>query len=138
MPEDLRWTVEKDLLDTIEGDWAIPVKLKGPDGTEYSTSANSPDPLSPLPLRGQYIGEDARRQDMPDTEYYGHYVVNTPTVTLRVSSLQVVPKEGELWVVIVRAFNHPNAPEKVYVVESARRDNGTLGLITLFLRETSA
>ena len=91
--DSLRERVESDLGTTLEGEWGLPVELTGPDGKEYNTSANSPDPQNPLPLKGQVLYTTVRVNPETGEEM----VTASPVIVLRRSSLSRVPKDDEKW-----------------------------------------
>ena len=128
----LREQIERDLGVTLEGDFALPVELTDPDGIDYSTSANSPDPENPLPLVGR-IDYDTVGAD-PETGE--RVVVNNPIVTLRRTSLVRVPKAGEKWGVRIPTSPSTTAEKEYFVFSSSRPPEGgaSIGFIRLYLQ----
>lgn len=135
MPEDLRATVEAELADQLEGDWGVPVELANPrTGEVIRYSRNSPlPPLPPLLLKGQFISEAVRREDMVDTEKYGTIVTNKPAITLRKSSLPqgFAVREGEVWGVRILFRGAAEA----YVIEGPPQNGDVYGIVTYFLKK---
>jgi hypothetical protein len=95
MTFNLREQMERDLEITLEKDWGLLVELTGPDGIKITTSANSPDPLNPLPLKGMVMYTTVRLN--PETAE--EVIANKPVVVLRRSSLSRIPQDGENWFV---------------------------------------
>lgn len=85
--ENLRAAIEKDLGESIEGEWGIAVELTAPDGTVQTKSANDSTKL----LKGQVL-----YFSQPVDPITGEQtIVNMPVVSLRISSLDRVPANGE-------------------------------------------
>jgi hypothetical protein len=89
MSVNLREQVEKDLGESLENEWGLPVVLIDPDGVVYNTLANDPT----APLMGQVLY--GKKEFNPETGQDVH--INTPIITLRISSLIRVPQDGETW-----------------------------------------
>lgn len=87
--ENLRYTVESDLKQTLESEWKIPVELTSPDGQKQIYSVNNPDER----LGGQVLYFSTRENPVTGEPM----VINQPVVTLRKSSLIRVPQAGEKW-----------------------------------------
>lgn len=85
----LRQQIELDLGDTIESEYKMPVQITGPDGITQVYKKGS---ISVL-LGGQVLY--TTRKLNPETGEV--IVINEPVVTLRISSLNRVPKAGENW-----------------------------------------
>lgn len=128
--ENLRERVEQDLSTTLEGQWGLPVELTGPDGTEYKTSANSPDPTNPLPLYGQVLKNTVRVS--PETGE--PLVIGKPAVTLRLTSLEVVPAAGEKW--YIRFPTEPNLTAEMQdhalTPDRSPERNSSIGFIVFY------
>lgn len=123
----LRVLAEKDLGQTLEGEYGLPVELRDPDGVKITTSANDGSPLV-----GQIMIDTV---EITETE---QNVVNTnPIVVLRVSSLSRVPKAGEDWHVRIPILPDPAAPKEDFVLDGSNVDTGgaTIGFIRLHLRK---
>ncbi len=87
--ENLRAAIEKDLNDSLESEWKIDVELTSPDGEKQTKSKN--DPAETLGGMVQYFSQ----RENPVTGEIE--VVNQPVVSLRISSLDRVPEQGEKW-----------------------------------------
>ena len=123
---DLREKHESKLAITLEGRYGLPVELTDPDGVTQLYSKNDPTAL----LQGQVLYDTS--EENPET---GETVVlPNPIVTLRRSSLDRIPLDGEAW--LVRIPNEPraDAPKESYVVADLPPENGrSLGIIRLYL-----
>lgn len=121
----LRVQVESDLEFTLEGDWGLPVVLVSPDGVEQSKSKNNPDE----DLKGQIL-YDHRSIDQ---ETGLEILVNTPVVTLRVSSLDRVPQDGEVWEMLFPVVPDPDAPKERFILIGRPPEGGaSIGFIRLY------
>lgn len=121
----LRVQVESDLHQTLEGDWGLPVVLISPDGVEQSKSKNNPDE----DLKGQIL-YDHRTIDQ---ETGLEILVNTPVVTLRVSSLDRVPEDGEKWEMQFPLTPDPDAPKESFILIGRPPEGGaSIGFIRLY------
>lgn len=118
---DLRAIAEGDLVDTLEGEFGLPVVLIAPDGTSCN-------------LRGQIV-YDTKTYN-PDTGV--QMVVPLPVVVLRKSSLPSIPAPGERW--IVRIPSTPSATGSLvsYVVERPVEDGRSIGFLNLYLAALEA
>lgn len=128
--DSLRERVESDLAITLEGQWGLPVELTDPDGKKITTSANSPDPLNPLPLRGQVLYTTVR----VSTETGEEVITNAPVVTLRRSSLSRIPADGENWLVKFPKDPSLTADLENYALTPSRANEGgrSIGFIRLY------
>lgn len=127
----LREQMERDLAVTLERpeNWGLPVELTGPDGKEYKTSANSPDPQNPIPLYGQVHRNTVRFS--PETGQ--PLVVGAPTVVLRISSLERVPADGENWLIRFPTEPSLTAEMKNFALTSDRATEiSAIGFIRLY------
>jgi len=122
----LRELAESDLLDTLEGDWGLPVELVSPDGVEYKTSANDPT----KDLVGQILYDTIVQN--PDTG--SEMVLHKPVVTLRRTSLARIPVSGELWWVRIPLTPSYTAQKVGFLLEQATEDGGSIGFIRLYLQ----
>jgi hypothetical protein len=131
----LREQMEKDLSVTLEGEWGLLVELVGPDGIEITTSANSPDPLSPLPLKGQVLYSTVRVS--PETGE--DMIINNPIVVLRRSSLSRIPQDGEKWLVRIPEDPSLSAALNSYVFTPERASEGgrSIGFIRLYPKKVN-
>lgn len=129
--ENLRATAEKDLYESLESEWKMPVELTSPNGIRQIYSANNPTEL----LGGQVLYSS--RRENPETGEV--IVVNQPVVTLRVSSLVRIPKAGEKWYIKIPTGYEPNAVKQSFVFTPDRSpENGTdMGFIKLYLQRIS-
>ena len=128
MTVNLREQAEQDLEQTLEGDWGLPVVLIDPEGVVYDKSAND----ETLPLVGQVLY--GKKEFNPDTgtEVY----INTPIVTLRVSSLARVPQNGEKWAVKIPTTPSTTADLVTFIFDERPLEGGTsIGFIRLYLQK---
>jgi len=121
----LREQLETDLGETLEKEWALPVVLIAPDGVKYDVSAND----ATKGLSGQVMY--GKRGYNPDT---GEEVfINTPVVTLRVSSLLRVPIDGEKWGIKIPITPSRTAEMVDFIFEGRPSGGGaSLGLIRIY------
>lgn len=121
----LREQAEADLGETLEKEWGLPVVLIDPDGVKYTTSANDPT----APLMGQVLY--GKREYNPDT---GQDVyVNTPVITLRVTSLARIPVDGERWGVQIPVRPSLSAPMVNFIFEGRPVEGGaSLGIMRIY------
>jgi hypothetical protein len=126
--DQLREQIESDLETTLEGDFGLPVELIAPDGTIYDKSYNDPESL----LMGQIL-YDTLVAD-PDTGL--EVIVHKPVVTLRKSSLEVVPQDGERWAVRIPVIPDRTADKETFLVERPTEEGGAIGFIRLYLMKT--
>jgi hypothetical protein len=119
----IRALAEKDLSQTIEAEFAIPVVLISPAGQRITETING------KPLVGRVLWE--RKEINPDTGE--PVIVPSPTVTLRESSLPVVPKTGEQWYVQIPSGPRPDSPMTHYLtdINAAVELGRSLGVINL-------
>ena len=126
MAENLRAQIEADLYESLEGEWKLPVELTSPDGETQIYSANDPDEL----LGGQVLYFS--RRENPETGEV--MIVNQPVVTLRMSSLDRVPADGETWYIKMPISPVEGAPMRSFVFTATRAaEHGTdIGFIRLY------
>jgi hypothetical protein len=124
----LRALVESDLADTLEGGWGLPVVLFDPDGDKYDKSANDPT----KDLVGQVLYDTLT----VDPEDGAEVVVHKPVVTLRLSSLERVPLDGEKWAVQIPITPDPAADKVTFYLERPSEEGGSIGFIRLYLMAT--
>ena len=115
--EKLRETVESDLAETLEGEFALPVVLVDPQGATYSG------------LRGRIDYDTV----VVDPKTGADVITHNPVVTLRVSSLTRVPVDGERWKVSIPTSPSETATKETFLLERASEDGRTIGFIRLFL-----
>jgi hypothetical protein len=120
----IRSLMESDLKDVLEGEFSTPVILISPQGVRIDKTVGG------RPLCGRVLW--SHKEITPDGETI---LVTTPVVTLRTSSLSVIPKSGEVWGVIIPEGPREGAPLKHYLTDKAGIvENGrNLGYINLFL-----
>ena len=114
----LRALAEKHLSVTLEGAWAIEVDLIGPAGKKQ------------LGLKAQVLYD--RTEQNPTT---GQPVfVNEPVVVLRYSSLTVVPKSIEKWLIRMPVSPVADAEKEDFVLDPSRTIEGgrSIGFIRLY------
>lgn len=121
----LRKRAEADLESSLEGDWGLPVILTTPDGVEQSKSKNNPTE----DLKGQILYDHR----VVDSETGMERTVNTPVVTLRISSLDRVPKDGEKWGMQFPLVPDPDAAKTTFILIGRPTEGGTsIGFIRLY------
>ena len=87
--DNLRREIERDMIDTIEGEFIMPCELTSPDGITQKYMKNNPAKL----LGGQVLY--FTRETNPETGE--PIIVNVPVVSLRLTSLNRIPRAGEKW-----------------------------------------
>lgn len=124
--ENLRAQVEADLVDSLEGEWGMPVELTSPDGEVQKYSANNPDIL----LKGQVLYFSKRE----DPETGETIVVPQPVVSLRISSLTRVPADGEKWHIKMHVNPRPGSLMQSFLFTPDRaKEHGTdIGFIRIY------
>ena len=106
----IRTLAEKDLAHTLEGEFAVPIILISPyDGKKITETVDG------RPLAGRVLW--SHQEINPETGE--SVIVPTPVVDLRVSSLPIVPKSGEKWLVQIPSDLTVNAPMKNYLLDEA-------------------
>lgn len=111
--------IESDLAVTLEGDFSWEILLTPPGGTEFS-------------VRGRF---DYNTEGIdPDTGELK--VVNKPSTTIRKSTLQTVPTNGENWLVkpLDPVTGNP-VGSFVFTPTSSLMDGKTIGFLVLPLQE---
>jgi hypothetical protein len=124
--DNLRQEIEHDLYDSLESEWKMPVELTTPDGQVQRYSLNNPSEL----LGGQVLYFS--RRENPDTGEV--VVVDQPVVTIRVSSLIRVPKQGERWYIKMPISPVSGAEKKSFVFTPDRSyEHGTdIGFMRIY------
>lgn len=124
--ENLRAQIEKDLYDSIESEWKMPVELTSPNGIKQTHSVNDPSEL----LGGQVL-YFSRRENPTTGEVI---VVNQPVVTLRISSLLRVPKAGEKWFIKFPISPVAGAPylDWVFTCDRAPEHGTDIGFMRIY------
>jgi len=121
----LRVRAEADLKFSLEGEWGLPVILIDPDGVEQTKSVNDPTE----DLSGQILYDHR----VVDSETGMEHTVNTPVVTLRISSLLRVPKDGENWGMKFPLVPDPAAPKTTFILIGRPPEGGaSIGFIRLY------
>jgi len=122
--DNLRERCEADLKVTLEGDWKLPVILIDPaTGTTYDKSANDPEE----DLGGQVLYDS--RIENPETG--GEMLVHKPVISIRRSSLAVLPARG--WVCKIPLTPDYDAPKVTFLVERPAEEGRAIGFIRLYL-----
>ena len=124
--ENLRATQEKDLADCIESEFGSDIILTSPDGTIYDKNAN--DLTKNLRAKVRFFTEQF------DPETGGSIIVHKPVVSIRISSLTVVPADGENWYIQM-----PVSPEVgatvdkfLFTPDRAIEDGVDMGFIKIY------
>jgi hypothetical protein len=119
----IRSLAEKDLQHTLEGEFAMPVVLISPNGEKIDKTTDN------RPLTGRVL---QNRKEI-NFETGEAVIVPLPIVTLRISSLSVVPKTGEKWFVQIPDGPRPDSPMADYLLDaaSAVEPDKSLGVINL-------
>lgn len=119
---------EKDLGDTLEGEFGIFISLKNPDGVIINTDIND-KPLKGF-MRRSYTDNRELRGNKADKT-----IINAPCVKLRISALAEIPASGEGWMVGIPESPIPNADIEWYNLDpkKAVEVNKAKGTIKLFL-----
>lgn len=119
MPTNLRELVDLDLAISIEGDWALPVELTGPNGSQSVVGMILYDTITLNLETGQPI------------------IANNPVVVLRVASLNPVPKAGETWMIKIPTTPSLTATKQEFIMDSDRAPEGgaSIGYVKLYLRK---
>lgn len=124
----LRAEIEETLADSLEGEYGLPVVLTSPDGVRYSTSAN--DPTSAL--CGQVL------YDTISADADGNTIIeDRPVVTLRRSSLERIPVDGEVWAVEIPLDPTSDSSTATFLLERAMTGGRSIGYIKLYLRKAA-
>ena len=124
----IREEIEADLADTLEDyedGYGLPVILINDTGDTQVYSANDPTKL----LAGQIL-YDSRAMN-PDTG--AEVIDHKPVVTLRRTSLNMIPQENEKWIVKIPITPSRTAPVEDYTIERPSEDGGAIGFIRLYL-----
>jgi hypothetical protein len=124
----LRALAESDLKTVLEGEFATPVTLITPNGEKITQATDG------RPLVGRVLWN--HKEITPDGE---PYIVNSPVVTLRTSSLSSVPKSGEVFGVIIPEGPRIGAPLKNYITDKDGivEDGRNFGFLNMFLVEVA-
>lgn len=114
----LRALAESHLSVTLEGAWAIEVDLIGPDGVKQ------------LGLKAQVLYD--RTEQNPSTGQ--PVIVNEPVVVLRHSSLTIMPKTNEKWLIRMPVSPVTGAVKEDFVLDPSRAVEGgrSIGFIRIY------
>lgn len=123
----LRAQVEQDLEFTLEGDWGLSVELTDPTGKEHTKSFNNPTE----DLKGQVLWDTIVQN--PDTGLEN--ISNKPVLTLRRTSLEVVPSDSDFrkWSVKIPRSPVVGAPLDNYKIGKPPEGGRSIGFIRLNL-----
>ncbi len=124
--ENLRAAIESDLAESLEGEWKVPVELTSPDGETQIYMKTSA-----ITLLGGQVLYFSKRENPITGEVE---VVNQPVVTLRISSLIRVPKNGEKWFIKMPTSPRRDAELESFVFTATRPvEHGTdIGFIRIY------
>ena len=124
--ENLRVAVERDLADSLEGEWLMPVEIVFGNGVTQKYMKNNPSKL----LGGQVLYYS--RRENPSTGEM--MIVNEPVVVLRVSSLIQDFIAGETCYIKFASSPEINAPVRRWVFTATRApEHGTdIGFIRIY------
>ena len=119
---DLAALAEKDLKIILEGDWSGQVTI---------TKIDNPTTTQTLP--GQVLNDYIKFE----AEDGGNIIDHSPMVTLRISTLETIPQDGENWYFDVPESPVAGAPNKRYVFDNdaGRRGFASAGMFSYPLKE---
>lgn len=117
---DLRAKLESALGTTLEKYFSLPIKLVGPDGVIQHG------------LRGQVIYYTKTFS----AEIGADILIKKPNVTLRRSSLDPVPQNGEKWIIYIPDEPREDSETTPFSVEMPIHDGQSFGWITLYGTKT--
>jgi len=103
----LREQIEKDLHDTMEGEFRMTVELTSPDGEKQTYSKNNPSEKLVCYSRYSSLSLNPETGEM--------VIVNKPAVCLRITSLDRVPVSGERWFIKFATSPVSGAPLQTFV-----------------------
>jgi hypothetical protein len=124
--ENLRTEIEKDLYESLESEWKLPVELTSPDGVVQVYSKNNPTEL----LGGQILYFTERENPITGEAA----IVNQPVVSLRISSLDRIPANGEKWLIKMPISPVADSEKITFVFTPTRsKEHGTdIGFIRIY------
>ncbi len=116
----IREQIEKDLAETLEGKFGLPVELTAPDGTSFTA-----------------IGQVLYDRVQFNVETNEDMVVEEPIVVLRRSSLPRIPISGETWHVKIPVIPNRTAPKVDFITSKVRSPSGggSIGYIKIYLQK---
>lgn len=122
----LREQTELDLYESMEREWKMPVEIIFADGKKQTHSLNNPSEL----LGGQVLYFS--RSENPVTGE--PIVVNTPVISLRISSLIKIPEPGEKCFIRCPISPKKDAPwvSFVFTTDKAPEDGTDIGFIRIY------
>lgn len=120
---DLRREMERDLGESLEGDFALPIEMIAPDGSVQTESLNGGV------LRGMIVYESAQFSPKTGSLVYGERVI----VSLRRTSLVRIPEVRENWVVRIPVDPSWDSEMVSYQVAEIHRTGRSVGFINLEL-----
>lgn len=124
----LREKIENDVAITLEGKFGLPVELTAPDGATQIYSAHDPEDENLLMGQVLYDGE------IQNPETGESVIIEEPVVSLRLTSLDRIPKAGEVWGVAIPNEPRADADKDYYVTTDLPFLGGrSIGFIKLFL-----
>lgn len=141
----LRQLVEKDLSQTLEGEFKVPVELIGPDGQIYNTTENLivcgassaicggqniVSGVTSGELGGQVLYNTVRVN--PDTGEA--MVVNNPIIVLRQSSLRRSFISGENWVIRIplNVTDFSQKTDFAFTATRAHEHSQSIGFVRIY------
>lgn len=132
-----RALMEAELIDIVEGEFALPVVLRGPDGVTYSTNAN--DPTGNTPLMGNVL-YDSRREQFGESGI--PVVIKEMVLTMRRTSLPpglINPVRGETWQFLVPQDPTTGAAMTTYMLDKSKAsdDGRTIGTVRFYLKKAT-
>ena len=123
---DLREIAENHLAITLEGRFGLPVELTDPDGAIQIYSAHDEEAL----LMAQVLFDTTYE----DPETGGVTILEDPVITLRRTSLNRIPVDGEYWLIRIPTEPREDASKESYVLSDLPIQGGaSLGIIRLYL-----
>ncbi len=127
IPVNLREMVEADLEFSLEGEWGLPVILIDPDGNIQDKKKGAE-----TELKGQILYNTVGLN--PETGE--QVVVNNPIVTLRKTSLERIPANGEKWLVRIPIVPNATADKEDFLISATKPLEGgaSIGFIRLYCR----
>jgi hypothetical protein len=122
----LRYEIESDLADTLEGEFGMKIILEAPDGTIIDKSAND----STADLMGQVLYDTT----VENPETGGVMLIGKPVVSIRRSSLSQIPSDTDYSKWFVKIPRSPiNATMDRYKIEKPPVQGKSIGFIVLEL-----
>lgn len=122
----LRELAVKDVKSLNTKDWGLPIELCSPDGTWYTTDAETGEQLKAIQILYDY------RKLNPET---GEEVtVHEPIVVIAKAALTRIPISGENWIIKIPTTPSETAQLETRVINKARATEGgaSLGYIRMY------